>query len=345
MSKDKEFKAKNRDLNFSIPQKDDTVLGRQNRPEEHKTDLSSSKKNRMYQQRQEATEQPADITETKTGISQNSVSDTVINNTENPVYEHNAFDTKETIPEHSEQPKTAESVKGTQRKQTEKFRADNDASVPDEKAVAETPFEKSEPVSPAEMKDIQAEMPPPAPKGERYNIQDAMHENKQAFDIVEKNTDFKLGRQEHTASKGTQEKKGIKPKNKNRLYQKEHAKAMKRYRQLLQKMLQMLKVQNPIQPTQQKAAKLLTRKFLCKRIFNLTVPKNMRSAPKSSTKEQIRQEIKLLIIQKSKSSVFMMKKSIKAKTACSLKKKQSRKATTDIPLLKTPLPLQVTRFY
>jgi len=225
MSKDKEFKAKNRDLNFSIPQKDDTVLGRQNRPEEHKTDLSSSKKNRMYQQRQEATEQPADITETKTGISQNSVSDTVINNTENPVYEHNAFDTKETIPEHSEQPKTAESVKGTQRKQTEKFRADNDASVPDEKAVAETPFEKSEPVSPAEMKDIQAEMPPPAPKGERYNIQDAMHENKQAFDIVEKNTDFKLGRQEHTASKGTQEKKGIKPKNKNRLYQKEHAKA------------------------------------------------------------------------------------------------------------------------
>ena len=83
MSKDKEFKAKNRDLDFSKPQKDDTVLGRQNRPEEQKTDLSSSKKNRMYQQRQEA----------------------------------------------HEQPKTAESVKGTQRKQAEKFRADNDSSV------------------------------------------------------------------------------------------------------------------------------------------------------------------------------------------------------------------------
>ena len=78
---------------------------------------------------------------------------------------------------------------------------------------------------PVGTKDIQADMPPPTPKGERYNIQDAMHENKQAFDIVEKNTDFKLGRQEHTAPKGTQEKKGIKPKNKNRLYQKEHTKA------------------------------------------------------------------------------------------------------------------------
>lgn len=90
MSKDKEFKAKNRDLNFSKPQKDDTVLGRQNRPEEQKTDLSSSKKNRMYQQRQEAHEQPADVSETKTDISQNSVSDTEINNAENPVYVNNS---------------------------------------------------------------------------------------------------------------------------------------------------------------------------------------------------------------------------------------------------------------
>lgn len=198
MSKDKEFKAKNRDLNFSKPQKDDTVLGRQNRPEEQKTDLSSSKKNRMYQQRQEA----------------------------------------------HEQPKTAESVKETQRKQAEKFRADNDssvsadndASVPKEHKAEEFPAEITDNISPGETtemqtdisvgtKDIQADMPPSAPKGERYNIQDAMHENKQAFDIVEKNTDFKLGRQEHTAPKGTQEKKGIKPKNKNRLYQKEHTKA------------------------------------------------------------------------------------------------------------------------
>ena len=97
MSKDKEFKAKNRDLNFSKPQKDDTVLGRQNRPEEQKTDLSSSKKNRMYQQRQEAHEQPFDVPETKPDISESSVSDTVINNAENPVYEHSAFDTKETL--------------------------------------------------------------------------------------------------------------------------------------------------------------------------------------------------------------------------------------------------------
>ena len=248
MSKDKEFKAKNRDLNFSKPQKDDTVLGRQNRPEEQKTDLSSSKKNRMYQQRQEAHEQPFDVPETKPDISESSVSDTVINNAENPVYEHSAFDTKETIPVHSEshteQPKTAESVKGTQRKQAEKFRADNDnsisadndVSVPKEHKAEEFPAETTDNISPGETtemqtdipvgtKDIQADMPPSAPKGERYNIQDAMHENKQAFDIVEKNTDFKLGRQEHTAPKGTQEKKGIKPKNKNRLYQKEHTKA------------------------------------------------------------------------------------------------------------------------
>ena len=217
MSKDKEFKAKNRDLNFSKPQKDDTVLGRQNRPEEQKTDLSSSKKNRMYQQRQEAHEQPFDVPETKPDISESSVSDTVINNAENPVYEHSAFDTKETIPVHSEshteQPKTAESVKGTQRKQAEKFRADNDnsvsadndASVPKEHKAEEFPAETTDNISPGETtemqtdipvgtKDIQADMPPSAPKGERYNIQDAMHENKQAFDIVEKNTDFKLGR-------------------------------------------------------------------------------------------------------------------------------------------------------
>ena len=143
-----------------------------------------------------------------------------------------------------EQPKTAESVKGTQRKQAEKFRADNDssvsadndASVPKEHKAEEFPAEITDNISPGETtemqtdisvgtKDVQADMPPSAPKGERYNIQDAMHENKQAFDIVEKNTDFKLGRQEHTTPKGTQEKKGIKPKNKNRLYQKEHTKA------------------------------------------------------------------------------------------------------------------------
>ena len=239
MSKDKEFKAKNRDLNFSKSQKDDTVLGRQNRPEEQKTDLSSSKKNRMYQQRQEAHEQPFDVPETKPDILESSVSDTVINNAENPVYEHSAFDTKETIPIHSEshieQPKTAESVKGTQRKHAARFRADNNISVPEEKSI-EIPIEKTDNISPGETpelhtdipvetKDVQADIPTPAPKSTKYNIQDVMHENKQVFDIVEKNTDFKLGRQEHTAPKGTQEKKGIKPKNKNRLYQKEHTKA------------------------------------------------------------------------------------------------------------------------
>ena len=177
MSKDKEFKAKNRDLNFSKPQKDDTVLGRQNRPENQKTDLSSSKKNRMYQQRQESHEQPFDVPETKTDISENSVSDTVINNAENPVYEHNAFDTKETIPVHSgshtEQPKTAESVKGTQRKHAARFRADNNISVPEEKSI-EIPVEKTDNVSagetpelhtdiPVETKDVQADIPTPAP--------------------------------------------------------------------------------------------------------------------------------------------------------------------------------------
>ena len=33
--KDKEFKSRNKDINFSKPQKADTVLGRHNRPEEH----------------------------------------------------------------------------------------------------------------------------------------------------------------------------------------------------------------------------------------------------------------------------------------------------------------------
>ena len=70
--KDKEFKSRNKDINFSKPQKADTVLGRHNRPEEQEPDLYSSKKNSMYQQRQAKPEQPIEVTETKTDISQNS---------------------------------------------------------------------------------------------------------------------------------------------------------------------------------------------------------------------------------------------------------------------------------
>lgn len=149
--KDKEFKAKNKDTNFSKPQKADTVLGRHNQIPEQKTDLSSSKKNRMYQQRQAEPEQPIDVTETKTDISQNSVSDTVNTKTENSVYEQNAFDTKESVAEiteiHSEHytelVAPAEPVKSRQRKQADKFRADNNVSVLYEHNSAETPIEKT----------------------------------------------------------------------------------------------------------------------------------------------------------------------------------------------------------
>ena len=230
--KDKEFKAKNKDTNFSKPQKADTVLGRHNQILEQKTDLSSSKKNRMYQQRQAEPEQPIDVTETKTDISQNSVSDTVNIEIENPVYEQNAFDTKELVIEkteihsdhHIEPTAPAESVKSRQRKQADKFRTDNNASVPYEQNTVETPIDKTENVTSVDT-NIQTDIPTPAPKGERHNIQDAVSEKKQVFDVVEKNTDFKLGRQEYTAPKGTQDKQGIKLNYKNRLYQKEHIKA------------------------------------------------------------------------------------------------------------------------
>ncbi|MGN0178940.1 MAG: CD1108 family mobile element protein, partial [Monoglobaceae bacterium] len=230
--KDKEFKAKNKDTNFSKPQKTDTMLGRHNRHEEQKPDLSSLKKNRMYQQRQAKPEQPIDVTETKTDISQTSVSDTVNTKTENPVYEQNAFDTKESVVEkteihsehHIEPTAPAESVKSRQRKQADKFRTNNIIPVSDERNAAETPIEKTETVTSVDT-SIQTDIPTPAPKGERYNIQDAVSEKKQVFDVVEKNTDFKLGRQEHTVPKSAHDKKGIKPKNKNRLYQKEHIKA------------------------------------------------------------------------------------------------------------------------
>lgn len=227
--KDKEFKSKNKDTNFSKPQKADTILGWHNRPEEQKTDLSSSKKNRMYQQQQAEPEQPIDVTGTKTNIFQTSVSDTVNTKTENPVYEQNAFDTKEPVAErteiHSKQhTATAESVKSRQRKRADKFRADNNVSVPYEQNTAEMPIEKTRLVISVDT-NIQSDIPTPATKDEQYNIQDAVSEKKQVFDVVEKNTDFKLGRQEHTAPKSTQDKKGIKPNNKNRLYQKEHIKA------------------------------------------------------------------------------------------------------------------------
>ena len=111
-------------MNFSKPQTADTVLGRQNRPAEKKQDISLSKKNRLYQQRQETHEQIIDAAETREDIIETSVSDTVINNSENPVYEHNAFDTKETIPEQSlkpsdsftEQPKAIETAKNNTKK-------------------------------------------------------------------------------------------------------------------------------------------------------------------------------------------------------------------------------------
>ena len=175
--KDKEFKAKNKDTNFSKPQKADTVLGRHNQIPEQKTDLSSSKKNRMYQQRQAEPEQPIDVTETKTDISQNSVSDTVNTKTENPVYEQNALDTKEPVTEkteihsehHTEPTAPAESVKSRQRRQADKFRTNNNISVSDERNAAETPIEKTEPVTSVDT-NIQTNIPTPATKGERYNI-------------------------------------------------------------------------------------------------------------------------------------------------------------------------------
>ena len=203
--KDKEFKAKNNDTDFSKPQKTDTVIGRHNAQEDSKTDFNSVRKSRMYHNRQEKPEQN-DITETNADISESSVSDTVKNNVENPVYEQNAFDTKEPIPEHSEQPKTENTVNHTHRKQTDIFRDENTFTVPVESKVTD--------------------IPKVVPKNEKYNIRDAVQENKQDFDISEKSTDFRFRQPiENTSPKGTPDKKGIKPKNKNRLYQKEHTKA------------------------------------------------------------------------------------------------------------------------
>ena len=105
----------------------------------------------MYQQRQAEPEQAIDVTETKTDISQNSVSDTVTIEIENPVYEQNALDTKEPVTEkteihsehHTEPTAPAEPVKSRQRKQADKFRTNNNIPVSDERNAAETPIEKN----------------------------------------------------------------------------------------------------------------------------------------------------------------------------------------------------------
>lgn len=202
MSKDNEFKAKNKDLNFEKEKKVDTVLGRQNRDVEQKDNFSVSKKNRMYQSRQ-----VDNVSDNATATDNSDLSNTP----ENAVKDNTDF----TVPE---QTKTAESVKSTPKKQADKFRSDNSVENP-----IEIPKETAVHTSTTE---FQADISVPVSKGERYNIQDAVSDNKQAFDVVNKNTDFKLGRQDTTA-KGTQEQKGIKPKNKNRLYQKEHGKSEK----------------------------------------------------------------------------------------------------------------------
>ena len=60
MRNDKEFRVKNREESFAKELKPDIKLGRHGDETEHKPVITQSKKNRMYQSRQEQTEIPAD---------------------------------------------------------------------------------------------------------------------------------------------------------------------------------------------------------------------------------------------------------------------------------------------
>ena len=86
MRKDKEFKAKNRDTDFSKPQVTDTVLGRHNQPPQQPEVKTPERKNRLYRQENTETQKQGlqqdwkqEFTESKDA----SLSDTVHTVTEN----------------------------------------------------------------------------------------------------------------------------------------------------------------------------------------------------------------------------------------------------------------------
>ncbi len=223
--KDKEFKARNKDTDFSKKIEADTVLGRQSAKDNAAQSVSSSKRNKPYQQHFSESEISVDNpTVQNPSDSQSEILKPTENITEQQEdLENIQIDRPADIPYFpptSEPPKkggfsnaitVAARNKRYQRKFNQKaFEVDfseNNTEHSADSTTEETQTDNAEPVK----------------ENDNYNFQETTHNPDEAFDRVNGNSDFQLGADSETDSADS------KPKHtdKNRAYQKKRVKTEK----------------------------------------------------------------------------------------------------------------------
>ena len=218
--KDKEFKARNKDTDFSKKVEADTVLGRQSTRESAKS-FTSSGRNKPYQQKFSENETPLDTSTVQNPSDSQEILKPTENNTEQQEdLENIHLDRPADIPHSppsSEPPKkggfsnvitTAARNKRYQRKFNQKtFDADflkHDTENSADRTAAEPQTDNAE---------LTAE-------NENYNFQETAHNSDEAFDRIKGNSDFQLGADSEKDSAAGKPKQP----DKNRAYQKKHVK-------------------------------------------------------------------------------------------------------------------------
>ena len=222
--KDKEFKARNKDTNFSKKIEADTVLGRQSAKESAEP-FTSSGRNKLYQQKFSENEKPLD-----TSIVQNpSDSQTEIlkpteNNTEQQEdLENIHIDRPADIPHSppsSEPPKKGGfSNTVTKAVQNKRYQRKFNQKTFD----ADFSKQNAEHSADSTAEEPQRDNAEPVKENENYNFQESAHNPDEAFDRVTGNSDFQLG----ADSEKDSEAGNPKQPDKNRAYQKKRAKTDK----------------------------------------------------------------------------------------------------------------------
>lgn len=221
--KDKEFKARNKDTDFSKKVEADTVLGRQSTRESAKS-FTSSGRNKPYQQKFSENETPLDTSTVQNPSDSQEILKPTENNTEQQEdLENIHLDRPADIP-HSppsnEPPKkggfsnvitTAARNKRYQRKFNQKT-FDADFSKQNTEHSADSTAE-----------EMQTDNAEPVKENDNYNFQESANNPDEAFDRVTGNSDFQLGADSEKDSAAGNSKQP----DKNKTYQKKRIKTEK----------------------------------------------------------------------------------------------------------------------
>lgn len=221
--KDKEFKARNKDTNFSKKVEADTVLGRQSAKENAKP-FTSSERNKPYQQKFSENEKPFDTSTVQNPSDSQEILKPTENNTEQQEdLENIHLDRPADIPHSppsSEPPKkggfsnavtTAARNKRYQRKFNQKT-FDADFSKQNTEHSADSTAE-----------EMQTDNAEPVKENENYNFQESANNPDEAFNRVTGHSDFQLGADSEKDSATGNPKQP----DKNKTYQKKRIKTEK----------------------------------------------------------------------------------------------------------------------